>query len=60
MVQMNWFGCMMPINVRYFNPEHTTRFIASVVILTAGGLFTVLWFPHFSKLKIMKWTKNTK
>ncbi len=52
-------------NVQYFNPEHIPRFIAAVVILTAGGLFTVLiffgqWFPYCSKLKLMKWTKNTK
>ncbi len=25
--------------IRYFNPEHTARFIAAVVILTAGRLF---------------------
>ncbi len=35
-------GCMMPMYIQYFNPEHIPRFIAAVVILIAGGLFTVL------------------
>ena len=49
------------------NVQHYTivfHFVATAVILIVGGLFTVLllfgqWFPLCSKLKIMKWTKNT-
>ncbi len=50
-------------NVQYFAPNHIPQFVAAIIILIAGGLFTVLlffgqWFPHCSK--VMKWTKNTK
>ncbi len=49
-------------NVQYFTPNHIPRFVASIIILIAGGLFTVLlffgqWFPRCSK--VMVWTKNT-
>ncbi len=50
-------------NVQYFAPNHIPQFIAAIIILIAGGLFTVLlffgqWFPRCSK--VMIWTKNTK
>ena len=50
-------------NVQYFTPKHIPQFVAAVIILIVGGLFTVLlffgqWFPRCSK--VMKWTKNTK
>ncbi len=50
-------------NVQYFTPNHIPRFVAAAIILTAGGLFTVLLFfgqrfPRCSK--VMKWIKNTK
>ncbi len=48
-------------NVRYFNPEHTARFIAAVVILTAGRLFILFWFSlanGFLTAQIMKWKKK--
>ena len=52
-------------NVQYFTPSHTPRFVAAAIILTAGGMFTVLlffsqWLPRCSNWKLMKWTKNTK
>ncbi len=52
-------------NVRYFSREHVPQFVAAIIILAAGGLFTVLlffgqWFPLCSKWKLLKWTKNTK
>ena len=52
-------------NVRYFSREHIPQFVAAIIILAAGGLFTVLlffgqWFPLCSEWKLMKWTKNTK
>ncbi|XP_064390022.1 uncharacterized protein LOC135337933 [Halichondria panicea] len=52
-------------NVRYFSREHIPQFVAAIIILAAGGLFTVLlffgqWFPLCSERKLMKWTKNTK
>ena len=52
-------------NVQYFTPSHTPRFVAAAIILTAGGMFTVLlffsqWLPRCSDWKLMKWTRNTK
>ena len=52
-------------NVPYFSPTHIPRFVAAAIILTAGGLFTVLlffsqWLPRCSSWKLMKWTRNTK
>ena len=52
-------------NVQYFTPSHIPRFVAAAIILTAGGLFTVLlffpqWLPRCSNWKLMKWTRNTK
>ena len=52
-------------NVQYFIPSHTPRFVAAAIILTAGGVFTVLlflsqWLPRCSNWKLMKWTRNTK
>ena len=52
-------------NVQYFTSSHTPLFVAAVLILTAGGLFTLQlffaqWFPHCSKWKLMRWTRNTK
>ena len=52
-------------NVRYFTPSHVPRFVAAAIILTAGGMFTVLlffsqWLPRCSNWKLMKWTRNTK
>ena len=52
-------------NVQYFTPSHIPRFVAAAIILTAGGLFTVLlffsqWLPRCSNRKLMKWTTNTK
>ena len=52
-------------NVEYFTPSHIPRFVAAALILTVGGLFTVLlffsqWFPRCSNWKLMKWTRNTK
>ncbi len=49
-------------NVQYFTPNHIPQFVAAIIILIAGGLFTVLlffgqWFPRCSK--VMIWTKNT-
>ena len=49
-------------NVPYFTPKHIPQFVAAVIILIAGGLFTVLlffgqWFPRC--FKVMIWTKNT-
>ncbi len=49
-------------NVQYFTPKHIPQFVAAIIILIAGGLFTVLlffgqWFPRCSK--VMIWTKNT-
>ncbi len=49
-------------NVPYLTPNHIPQFIAAIIILIAGGLFTVLlffgqWFPYCSK--VMKWTKNS-
>ncbi len=50
-------------NVQYFTPNHIPQFIAAIIILIAGGLFTVLlffgqWFPRCSKVMIC--TNNTK
>ncbi|XP_064397227.1 uncharacterized protein LOC135344071 [Halichondria panicea] len=51
-------------NVQYLTTEqHIPQFVAAIVILTAGVLFTLLlflgqWFPRCSK--VMIWTKNTK
>ena len=52
-------------NVQYFTPSHVPRFVAAAMILTAGGMFTVLlffsqWLPRCSNWKLMKWTRNTK
>ena len=52
-------------NVPYFSPSHIPRFVAAAIILTAGGLFTVLlffsqWLPRCSNCKLLKWTTNTK
>ena len=52
-------------NVQYFTPSHTPRFVAAAIILSAGGMFTVLlffsqWLPRCSNWKLMKWTRNTK
>ena len=52
-------------NVQYFTSSHIPRFVAAAIILTLGGLFTVLlffsqWLPRYSNLKLMKWTRNTK
>ena len=52
-------------NVQYFTPSHVPRFVAAAIILTAGGVFTVLlffsqWLPRCSNWKLMKWTRNTK
>ncbi len=49
-------------NVTYFTSKHIPQFVAAIIILIAGGLFTVLlffgqWFPRCSK--VMIWTKNT-
>ncbi|XP_064388815.1 uncharacterized protein LOC135336877 [Halichondria panicea] len=49
-------------NVQYFTFIHIPQFIAAIIILIAGGLFTVMlffgqWFPRCSKVII--WTKNT-
>ena len=52
-------------NVQYFTPSHVPRFVAAAIILTAGGMFTLLlffsqWLPRCSDWKLMKWTRNTK
>ena len=52
-------------NVQYSTPSRTPHFLAAAIIVTAGGLFTLQlsfsqWFPHCSKWKFMKWTRNTK
>ena len=52
-------------NIQYFTPSHIPRFVAAAIILTVGGLFTVLlffsqWLPRCSNWKLMKWTRNTK
>ena len=52
-------------NVQYFTPSRTPHFLASVVIIIAGGLFTLQlflaqWLPHCSKWKLMRWTRNVK
>ena len=52
-------------NVQYFSSSHTCQFVAAVLILIVGGLFTLQlffaqWFPGCSKWKLMKWTRNTK
>ena len=52
-------------NVQYFTSSHAPRFIVAVLILIAGGLFTLQLlfaqcFPRFSKWKVLKWTRNTK
>ena len=52
-------------NVQYFTSSHAPRFIAAVLILIAGGLFTLQLlfaqcFPRYSKWKFLKWTRNTK
>ena len=52
-------------NVQYFTPSHVPRFVAAAIILTVGGMFTVLlffsqWLPRCSNWKLMKWTTNTK
>ena len=52
-------------NVQYFTPSHAPRFVAAVIILTAGGLLTLQlffaqWIPLCSKWKFMKWARNTK
>ncbi|XP_064387273.1 uncharacterized protein LOC135335647 [Halichondria panicea] len=49
-------------NVQYFTPIRIPQFIAAIIILIAGVMFTVLlffgqWFPRCSK--VMIWTKNT-
>ena len=49
-------------NVHYFTHNHIPQFVAAIIILIAGVLFTVLlffgqWFPRCSK--VMIWTKNT-
>ncbi|XP_064389191.1 uncharacterized protein LOC135337227 [Halichondria panicea] len=49
-------------NVTYFTSKHIPQFVAAIIILIAGGLFTVVlffgqWFPRCSK--VMIWTKNT-
>ena len=52
-------------NVPYFTPGHTPQFVAAVLILITGGLFTLQiffaqWFLRCSNWKLMKWTRNTK
>ena len=52
-------------NVLYYTPSHAPRFAAAILILIMGGLITLQlffaqWFPHCSKWKLMKWTRNTK
>ena len=52
-------------NVHFFTPSHVPRFVATAIILIAGGMFTVLlffsqWLPRCSNWKLMKWTRNTK
>ncbi|XP_064388865.1 uncharacterized protein LOC135336917 [Halichondria panicea] len=49
-------------NVQYFTPIRIPQFVAAIIILIAGVLFTVLlffgqWFPRCSKVMIC--TKNT-
>ena len=48
-----------------FTPSHILQLVAAAIILSAGGLFTVLlfcsqWLPRCSNWKLMKWTRNTK
>ena len=52
-------------NVQYLTPSHTPQFVAAVLILMAGGLFTLLlffaqWLPRCYKWKLMRWTRHTK
>ena len=52
-------------NVQYLTPNHILCFVAAAMILTAGGLFTMLlffsqWLPRCSNWKLMKWTRHTK
>ncbi|XP_064388892.1 uncharacterized protein LOC135336945 [Halichondria panicea] len=49
-------------NMPYFTSKHIPQFVATAIILIAGGLFTVQlclgqWLPRCSK--VMIWTKNT-
>ncbi len=49
--------------MQYFTPTHITQFVAAIILLIAGVMFTVLpffgqWLPQCSK--VMIWTKNTK
>ncbi|XP_064388872.1 probable outer membrane protein PmpB [Halichondria panicea] len=49
-------------NVQYFTPNHIPQLVAAIIILIAGGLFTVMlffgqWLPRCSE--VMIWTKNT-
>ena len=52
-------------NIPYFTVSHIPRFIAALIIIILGAIFTILllfgqWFPRCSDRKLMKWTKNTK
>ena len=53
-------------NVTYFSSSQTPRFLVAILILIAGGLFTLQllfaqWYPYCSKQKaIVKLTRNTK
>ncbi len=51
-------------NVLYFTLSHIPRFISAAIILTTGGIFTVVlffgqWFPLCSEWRTMKWLMNT-
>ena len=52
-------------NIFYFTVSHIPRFIAALIIVILGAIYTILllygqWFLHCSNRKFMKWTKNTK
>ena len=52
-------------NIHYYDPTRIVQFIAAAIIITIGGLLTLLlffaqWLPRCSKHKFMKWTRNTK
>ena len=56
---------MYDANVQYLTPRHTPQFVAAILILVAGGLFTLLlffaqWLPRCYKWRLMRWTRNTK